>query len=80
MAQVVTHATLLSCARCDPYMPTYILPIPQLRVPVCGRFIRDGRVSLLLFIVAERYWTERTCYGTLGWQARFTHENARYTT
>jgi hypothetical protein len=68
------------CARCDPYMPTYILPIPKLPVPVCGHFIRDGRVSLLLFIVAERCRTKRTSYSTLGWQARFTHENARHTT
>ena len=36
------------CARCDPYTPTYILPIPKASpAPACGRFIRDGEILYL---------------------------------
>ncbi len=39
-----THATK-DVLYATPIMPTYIPPIPNPPVPVCGRFIRDGRAS-----------------------------------
>ena len=79
MAQVVTHATLLSCARCDPYMPTYILPIPSSACPPVAVLYAMYVIAESLLIVTERCWSERTSYSTLGRQARFAHEYPRHT-
>ena len=59
MAQVVTHATLLNCARCDPYMPTYILPIPSSAcLPVAVLYAMDGCCSSRMSY--RPFWTVGT--------------------